>query len=75
MSVGSKGAPVQQRATAGQSPVVAVLTLRDFFAAKAAVGYLAAHGNESANLPAPANVASYAYRVADAMLAEREGQS
>lgn len=43
-----------------------VLTLRDYFAAQAMQGMLAA----SENYPTP-ELANYAYQVADAMLAER----
>jgi disulfide oxidoreductase YuzD len=44
--------------------------LRDRFAGQALVGYIAIYANR--NPPAPDSTANYAYRVADAMLAERE---
>lgn len=77
MSVGSKGSPVQQRVTAGQSPVGAVLTLRDFFAAHAPTPHFAwVHSQESSSGKTFCQVlAAHAYEYADAMLAERERTS
>lgn len=47
------------------------MSLRDYMAAKAMQGDLAARDNSKAR-PAPKTVAEYAYRVADAMLRARE---
>ena len=46
------------------------MTLRDYFAAKAMQGELAA--SAGAQQPSPGVTAEYAYRMADAMLQERE---
>ncbi len=51
-----------------------VPTLRDWFAAQAAAGYLAAHAGDETALPVKAEVAKFAYAVADALLAERAKQ-
>jgi hypothetical protein len=45
------------------------LSMRDYFAAAALQGIIAAHGNESNERVA----AEYAYGYADAMIAERKG--
>lgn len=84
MSAGSKGAPVQQRVTAGQSPVGAVLTLREYFAAHApympdellavALDDIAGVGRQASLAFTAALFAKWAYEYADAMLAERERQ-
>lgn len=46
------------------------MTLRDYFAAAALQGAIAATANAASD-PAPERAANYAFRVADAMLAER----
>lgn len=46
------------------------LTLRDYFAAKAMQSYIACSGFSGS--PSAEAIASYAYRDADAMIAERE---
>lgn len=46
------------------------MTLRDYFAAKAMQGEVAA--SAGAQQPSPGLTAEYAYRIADAMLEERE---
>ena len=48
------------------------MTLRDYFAAKAMTGYLAAFSGQDIRLPNADEVAHEAYSYADAMLAERE---
>lgn len=47
------------------------MSLRDYFAAQVANGNVAAYAGDDLPLPTPDSVATYAYRVADAMLAER----
>ncbi len=47
------------------------MSLRDFFAAHALSGYLAAHGGGDTALPSFSAAAEDAYAVADHMLAER----
>jgi len=53
-------------------PPFAVPQLRDWFAGQAVVGYLAAHAGDEIALPKKAEVAEYAYLLADCLLAERE---
>lgn len=48
------------------------MTLRDYFAVHVAQGYLASFAIDGMSIPSACGVASYAYEVADAMLAERE---
>ena len=47
------------------------MLLRDYFAAAALTGYLAAHADGETALPKKVEIAEYAYRMADAMLVER----
>lgn len=47
------------------------MSLRDWFAGTVSVGYLAAHADPDCSLPKPGMIATWAYKVADAMLAER----
>jgi hypothetical protein len=50
------------------------MTLRDWFAGQALVGYLAAFANPSAlSVESPGSAASAAYKYADAMLHARDG--
>lgn len=46
------------------------MSLRDWFAGQAAIGYLAIHA-DGLPIPSADEVSKYAYRVADAMLAAR----
>jgi exopolyphosphatase/pppGpp-phosphohydrolase len=48
------------------------MTLRDYFAAKAAAGFIAMCADPGVHEPKPEAVAEFAYRVADAMLAARK---
>jgi hypothetical protein len=54
------------------------MTLRDYFAAQALTGYIAAFSGPHCNFPAADAAATRAYKYADAMIAERnktdEGQ-
>ena len=62
--------PVYPRIEAGKSSQIngAVgMTLRDYFAAKAMQGMMADHGLDRS----PAELSEWAYKIADAMLAER----
>jgi len=51
------------------------VSLRDYFAAKALTGYLAAHAGDGVELPEDSRAACRAYKLADAMLVERNKQS
>lgn len=62
--------PVYPRIEAGKSSQIngAVgMTLRDYFAAKAMQGMMADHTRDNS----PAELSEWAYKIADAMLAER----
>jgi len=53
------------------------MSLRDWFAGQVSIGYLSAHADPDCRLPKPEVIATWAYKVADAMLVERskpEGQ-
>ena len=52
--------------TTASDPISDGMTLRDYFAAKVAQGYVV-----SDSIPSPKDVAEYAYRVADALLEVR----
>jgi hypothetical protein len=46
------------------------MTMRDWYAGQVAAGYLAACAGHEIQFPSPKGVASYAFEVADAMIAE-----
>lgn len=60
----------QARSVGSVSLLEGGMTLRDYFAAKAMQGELAA--SAGAQQPSPGVTAEYSYRMADAMLKERE---
>lgn len=47
------------------------MSLRDYFAAHALAGYVAAHADPNVTIPGRVDAAQAAYEFADAMLAER----
>jgi hypothetical protein len=47
------------------------MSLRDYFAAQSIAGQLAAYSGDELAFPNPADAAMYAYKLADAMIAER----
>jgi len=51
------------------------MSLRDWFAAMAANGYISACTGEDVSFPKPEAVAPYAYAVADAMIAARKQET
>lgn len=53
---------------------VAGLTVRDYFAANALQGFLAAHQDPEVSMPTFESAARSAFYYADAMLAAREGE-
>jgi len=48
------------------------MSLRDWFAGQALIGYLAIHSDAECSIPEPQSAARSAYTFADSMLAERE---
>ena len=60
--------------SAEKDPSNAGMSMRDYFAAAALTGDLAASVN-ARERPDPADLAAYAYSVADAMLAAREEET
>lgn len=48
------------------------MSLRDWYAGQALVGYLAAHAGPGLTLPHPGKIALDCYFIADAMIAESE---
>jgi hypothetical protein len=63
---GGSAFPVEETDRSAESPG---MTLRDYFAAKAMQGYLAAFGYDG---DSDSNIAHNAYQMADAMLKARE---
>lgn len=56
---------------AGKAQAFDALTVRDFFAAHALAGYLAAHAGDETALPGRAEAAKNSYKLADEMLKAR----
>jgi hypothetical protein len=63
--------PVEKYASGERKRDAAGLTVRDYFAAQAVAGFLAMCADPECSRPKPDDVATYCYRVADAMLAAR----
>lgn len=76
MNMINDGCPAfpQSEAWGSKHPVPGGMTLRDYFAAKAMQGLLAAQIHGFNDRPANGPFASMAYEMADAMLKAREGE-
>ena len=64
--------PAFPRPTTDNSPGHEGMTLRDWFAGQVAAGFATATVAPGTRVPTATDAAQFAYRVADALLAERE---